>query len=209
MLDRRRRTAKILQFLHQSFQNDKFQSNLLNKHCILGKKESKLSKHHNRPVFFKKKLNTGLGKWKWEGDYKAGNQTLTNVVKVRVVNPPTELLIFLTQTCFKIEEENTFKCQEQHREKLIFLRIHWCVLLNICIPAKVLHFNTSICLLIAGDWELLTYKAAVACYLYGREFKYVVKARECLEGDPINKNLYSILCMHANSCTGFYFNVKK
>ncbi|XP_004251881.1 uncharacterized protein [Solanum lycopersicum] len=61
----------------------------------------------------------------------------------------------------------------------------------------------------SGDWELLTYKAAVACYLYGREFKYVVKARECLEGDPINKNLYSILCMHANSCTGFYFNVKK
>ncbi|CAN4075565.1 unnamed protein product [Withania somnifera] len=63
----------------------------------------------------------------------------------------------------------------------------------------------------SGDRELLTYKAAVACYLYGREFMYVMKARECLEGEPINKNLYSILRMHANGCssTGFYFNLKK
>ncbi|WMV60449.1 hypothetical protein MTR67_053834 [Solanum verrucosum] len=73
------------------------------------------------------------------------------------------------------------------------------------------HFSQNILTsdIASGDWELLTYKAAVACYLYGREFKYVVKASECLEGEPINKNLYSILHMHANSCTGFYFNVKK
>ncbi|KAJ8561026.1 hypothetical protein K7X08_027216 [Anisodus acutangulus] len=61
----------------------------------------------------------------------------------------------------------------------------------------------------SGDWELLTYKAAAACYLYGREFLYVVKVRECLEEEPSNKNMSSVLHMHANSCTGFYFNVNK
>ncbi|MCD9561496.1 hypothetical protein HAX54_020623 [Datura stramonium] len=73
------------------------------------------------------------------------------------------------------------------------------------------HFSQNILTsdIASGDWELLTYKAAMACYLYGREFMYVVKARECLEGEPINKTLCSILLMHANSCTGFCFNVKK
>ncbi|PHT82302.1 hypothetical protein T459_15317 [Capsicum annuum] len=73
------------------------------------------------------------------------------------------------------------------------------------------HFsqNTLTSDIASGDRELLTYKAAIACYLYGQEFMYVVKAKECLEGEPINKNLYSILHTHANSCTGFYFNGKK
>ncbi|KAM3216611.1 hypothetical protein P3L10_026052 [Capsicum annuum] len=69
--------------------------------------------------------------------------------------------------------------------------------------------NILIADIASGDWELLTYKAAMACYLYGREFLYVVKVRECWEGEPINKNLYSILRTHGNSCTGFYFNGKK
>ncbi|XP_009615959.1 uncharacterized protein [Nicotiana tomentosiformis] len=73
------------------------------------------------------------------------------------------------------------------------------------------HFSQSILTsdIGSGDWELLTYKAATACYLYGREFMYVVKARECLEEEPCNKNMSSILHMHANSCTGFYHNVQK
>ncbi|XP_047252279.1 uncharacterized protein LOC107841320 [Capsicum annuum] len=35
--------------------------------------------------------------------------------------------------------------------------------------------NILIADIASGDWELLTYKAAMACYLYGREFLYVVK----------------------------------
>ncbi|XP_060209297.1 uncharacterized protein LOC132636448 isoform X1 [Lycium barbarum] len=73
------------------------------------------------------------------------------------------------------------------------------------------HFSQNILTsdIASGDWELLTYKAAAACYLYGREFIYVVKVRECLEEEPNNKNMSSILQMHANNCTGFYFNVQK
>ncbi|PHU18282.1 hypothetical protein BC332_13977 [Capsicum chinense] len=47
------------------------------------------------------------------------------------------------------------------------------------------HFsqNTLTSDIASGDRELLTYKAAIACYLYGQEFMYVVKAKEYAQCD--------------------------
>ncbi|KAL2476390.1 hypothetical protein Adt_37126 [Abeliophyllum distichum] len=72
------------------------------------------------------------------------------------------------------------------------------------------HFSHNILAsdIASGDLELLTYKAAAASHLYGREFKYVVKATECLEKEN-NMELYSFLQMHILNSVGFYFNAKR
>ncbi|XP_022847813.1 uncharacterized protein LOC111370370 [Olea europaea var. sylvestris] len=72
------------------------------------------------------------------------------------------------------------------------------------------HFSHSILLsdIATGDLELLTYKAATASHLYGREFKFVIKAAEYLEKENIME-LYSCLHMHIMNSVGFYFNMKR
>lgn len=60
----------------------------------------------------------------------------------------------------------------------------------------------------SGDLELITYKAASASHLYGRDFEYVVKAFNCLEKDR-NRDMLSFLQMHMQNSVGFYFNFKK
>lgn len=60
----------------------------------------------------------------------------------------------------------------------------------------------------AGDLQLITYKAAAACHLYGREFRYVVKASEQLEKEK-NTELLSILRMHNQNSVGFYSSIVK
>lgn len=56
-----------------------------------------------------------------------------------------------------------------------------------------------------GDLTLLTYKAACACHMYGREFVYVEKACAYLNGET-NEDLLSILKTHMLNSTGFYVN---
>ncbi|KAL2493585.1 hypothetical protein Fot_37342 [Forsythia ovata] len=72
------------------------------------------------------------------------------------------------------------------------------------------HFSHNILAsdIATGDLELLTYKAAAASHLYGPEFKFVVKATECLEKEN-NMELYSFLQMHILNSVGFYFNAKR
>nr|XP_027064991.1 uncharacterized protein LOC113691022 [Coffea arabica] len=60
----------------------------------------------------------------------------------------------------------------------------------------------------AGDLQLITYKAAAACHLYGREFRYVVKASEQL-GREKNIESLSILRMHDRNSVGFYSSIGK
>lgn len=55
----------------------------------------------------------------------------------------------------------------------------------------------------ADNLELLTYKASVASYLYGRKFKYAVRATERLEKED-NMELYSFLQLHILNSVGFY-----
>ena len=59
-----------------------------------------------------------------------------------------------------------------------------------------------------GDLQLITYKAAAACHLYGREFRYVVKASEQL-GREKNIESLSILRMHDRNSVGFYSSIGK
>ncbi|KAL3503159.1 hypothetical protein ACH5RR_037608 [Cinchona calisaya] len=60
----------------------------------------------------------------------------------------------------------------------------------------------------AGDLQLITYKAAAASHLYGREFRYVVKATEHLEREK-NVDLLSFLRTHILNSVGFYFSIGK
>ncbi|XP_022897250.1 uncharacterized protein LOC111410889 [Olea europaea var. sylvestris] len=71
------------------------------------------------------------------------------------------------------------------------------------------HFSHSILAsdIASGDLELLTFKAAAATHLYGREFKFVVKAAECLEKEN-NVELSSFLQRHILNSVGFYYNAK-
>ncbi|KAL5853904.1 hypothetical protein ACOSQ3_009022 [Xanthoceras sorbifolium] len=48
----------------------------------------------------------------------------------------------------------------------------------------------------AGDIQLLTYKAACACHMYGQEFDYFVKAYTYLEKVNIREDLFMNLQMH-------------
>ncbi|CAA3005991.1 Mitogen-activated protein kinase kinase 5 [Olea europaea subsp. europaea] len=72
------------------------------------------------------------------------------------------------------------------------------------------HFSHSILVsdIASGDLELLTYKAAAASHLYGREFKFVVKAIECSEKEN-NVELSSFfLQRHILNSVGFYYNAE-
>lgn len=53
-----------------------------------------------------------------------------------------------------------------------------------------------------GNMELLVYKAASACHLYGPEFTYVVKACTYLKKEKNGE--MSILKMHMENAIGFY-----
>ncbi|CAK9182961.1 unnamed protein product [Ilex paraguariensis] len=67
------------------------------------------------------------------------------------------------------------------------------------------HFSHSLLSseIAAGDLPLLTYKAASASHLYGRELEYVVKASACLEKEN-NMELFSFLQMHMLNSVGLY-----
>ncbi|GER53453.1 hypothetical protein STAS_30975 [Striga asiatica] len=67
------------------------------------------------------------------------------------------------------------------------------------------HFNDRILMsdISSGDLKLLTFKAAVASHIYGRHFRYVVKASECIEKEN-EKELYSLLQMNILNSVGFY-----
>ncbi|KAK3036303.1 hypothetical protein RJ639_031275, partial [Escallonia herrerae] len=60
----------------------------------------------------------------------------------------------------------------------------------------------------AGDFQLLTYKAASACHLYGQEFDYIVKASTCLERQR-DRDLFLFLQTNMKSSVGFYFSFGK
>ncbi|CAI9088738.1 OLC1v1023159C1 [Oldenlandia corymbosa var. corymbosa] len=60
--------------------------------------------------------------------------------------------------------------------------------------------------IVEGDLRLVTYKAAAACHLYGREFGYVVKAAEHLEGEK-RMDLLPTLRIHMQNSVGFYCNL--
>ncbi|GAA0171926.1 hypothetical protein LIER_25852 [Lithospermum erythrorhizon] len=68
------------------------------------------------------------------------------------------------------------------------------------------HFSSNILAseIAAGEFSLLTYKAAVAAFLYGPEFKYVTKAIEVLENESTNQDMYSILRIHVKNSVGIY-----
>ncbi|KAL6553488.1 hypothetical protein OROGR_007330 [Orobanche gracilis] len=67
------------------------------------------------------------------------------------------------------------------------------------------HFHYRILMsdISSGDLKLLTYKAAAASHIYGRHFRYVVKASECTEKES-DKDLYYFLQMHILNSVGFY-----
>lgn len=60
-----------------------------------------------------------------------------------------------------------------------------------------------------GDLQLLTYKAASACHLYGRDFEYVRKVLDCLEKDRENSDMFSFLLIHIRNSVGFYHKSKR
>ncbi|KAL2589542.1 hypothetical protein GLYMA_13G272600v4 [Glycine max] len=60
----------------------------------------------------------------------------------------------------------------------------------------------------AGDLQLLTYKAACASYMYGREFSYVAKAYSHLEQEN-DKELLLFLDEHRGNSFGFYKKTQK
>jgi hypothetical protein len=56
-----------------------------------------------------------------------------------------------------------------------------------------------------GDLQLLTYKAACASHMYGREFNYVVEAYNCLEREN-DRDLFLFLQTHRQNSIGIYSN---
>ncbi|VFR00998.1 unnamed protein product [Cuscuta campestris] len=72
------------------------------------------------------------------------------------------------------------------------------------------HFSKSILVsdIASGDLELLTYKAAASCHLYGREFGYVVQVSEFLKNTN-NTDMLFILNRHVHNSAGFYLNLDR
>lgn len=72
------------------------------------------------------------------------------------------------------------------------------------------HFSHSILAseIAAGDFELVTYKAASASHLYGHENEYVVKASTCLKTGK-NRDMFSFLELHMQNSVGFYSKFDK
>lgn len=60
----------------------------------------------------------------------------------------------------------------------------------------------------SGDSELLTYKAACASHMYGRDFNYVQNAYSLLE-ENAETELLQFLQSHMQHSIGFYSNVYK
>lgn len=73
------------------------------------------------------------------------------------------------------------------------------------------HFSQSVLVLEfeAGDMQLLTYKAASACHLYGRDSEYVKKVLDRLEKDRNNSDMFSFLQFHMQNSVGFYHKSKR
>lgn len=67
------------------------------------------------------------------------------------------------------------------------------------------HFSKSILgsEIDAGDWQLLTYKAACASHMYGQDFGYVAKAYTCIQKEN-NRDLSMFLRQHRQNSIGFY-----
>ncbi|XP_065878406.1 uncharacterized protein [Euphorbia lathyris] len=66
----------------------------------------------------------------------------------------------------------------------------------------------------SGDLQLLTYKAACACHMYGAGFDYVVKVHTCLgKGKKKDlekkRDLFKLLQYHMKNSAGFYFNCQE
>ncbi|KAE8124759.1 hypothetical protein FH972_019615 [Carpinus fangiana] len=70
------------------------------------------------------------------------------------------------------------------------------------------HFssNALVSEIVAGDLQLLTYKAACASHMYGREFNYVVEAYNCLEKEN-DRDLFLFLQTHRQNSIGIYSNL--
>lgn len=54
-----------------------------------------------------------------------------------------------------------------------------------------------------GDLQLLTYKAAAASHIYGRDVRYVAKTIEYLEKEA-DMEMYAFLQTHVLNSVGFY-----
>ncbi|KAL6538313.1 hypothetical protein OROGR_012301 [Orobanche gracilis] len=65
------------------------------------------------------------------------------------------------------------------------------------------HYRSLMSDISSGDLKLLTYKASAASHIYGRHFRYVVKASECTEKEG-DKGLYDFLQTHILNSVGFY-----
>ncbi|KAJ6764302.1 TAF RNA polymerase I SUBUNIT A [Salix koriyanagi] len=67
------------------------------------------------------------------------------------------------------------------------------------------HFSKSILAseIDAGDWQLLTYKAACASHMYGQDFGYFAKAYTCIQKEN-NRDLSMFLRQHRQNSIGFY-----
>ncbi|XP_073158144.1 uncharacterized protein [Henckelia pumila] len=67
------------------------------------------------------------------------------------------------------------------------------------------HFNNSILKsdMTSGDLQRLTYKAAAASHIYGRDFRYVAKTIEYLEKEA-DMEMYALLQTHVLNSVGFY-----
>lgn len=69
------------------------------------------------------------------------------------------------------------------------------------------HFSSNVLVseIAAGDLQLLTYKAACASHMYGREFNYVAEAYNCLEKEN-DRDLFLFLQTNMHNSIGIYSN---
>lgn len=72
------------------------------------------------------------------------------------------------------------------------------------------HFGKSILAseIDAGDWQLLTYKAACASHMYGQDFGYVAKAYTCIQKEN-NRDLSMFLRQHMQNSLGLYSQLQR
>lgn len=72
------------------------------------------------------------------------------------------------------------------------------------------HFSKSILAseIDAGDWQLLTYKAACASHMYGQDFGYVAKAYTCIQKEN-NRDLSMFLPQHMQNSLGLYSQLQR
>lgn len=75
-------------------------------------------------------------------------------------------------------------------------------LLSILVKSTKISF---LLLFATGDLQLLTYKAACASHMYGREFNYVAEAYNCLEKEN-DRDLFLFLQTNMHNSIGIYSN---